>query len=148
MSFWRACRLWPACPETHKHLFLYVHFVFSPLATWCMHGTGNGHARQERPASSPNRPGMQSSFFKPETRMGPTSAMKALQGNGKMNKNCLFQKVWAKALCGQAWDHDHILALKSSNTWMCQCWANPWHIPQKMNHFIFQIPKGIIRTSH
>lgn len=90
MSFWRACRLWPACPETHKHLFLYVHFVFSPLATWCMHGTGNGHARQERPASSPNRPGMQSSLFKLETRMGPTSAMKALQGNGENEQKLLI----------------------------------------------------------
>lgn len=51
---------------------------------------GNGHARQERPASSPNRPVMQSSRFKLETRMGPTSAMKALQGNGENEQKLLI----------------------------------------------------------
>lgn len=56
-------------------------------------------------------------------------------------KEILYSRSLRPPLCGQARDHNHILALMSRKIQMCQHCASPWHMPQNMNHTATQISK-------
>lgn len=67
-----------------------THFVFSPLATWCMHSTENVHTRQERPASSQTGLECRAVSLSWRQEWGPHLQRKPCKGMGKMNKKLLI----------------------------------------------------------